>query len=60
MSKYNISSGMTSNGLTLGSGDFNGDGTDDIAWCNSETGLTGYWQINNTAMNTWQNMVTIA
>ena len=43
-----------------GVGDFNGDGTDDIAWCNTETGLTGYWQIKDKTLESWQNIATIA
>ena len=42
-----------------GVGDFNGDGTDDIVWCNTETGLTGYWQINGKSMTAWQNLATL-
>ncbi len=43
-----------------GVGDFNGDGTDDIAWCNSDTGYTGYWQINDRQMTAWNNIGIIA
>ena len=43
-----------------GVGDFNADGTDDIAWCNESTGLTQYWQINNMAISTTQNIGTLA
>ena len=43
-----------------GVGDFNGDGTDDIAWCNNDTGLTGYWQIKNKELESWQNIAVIA
>lgn len=43
-----------------GVGDFNGDGTDDIAWRNSSGGLTGYWQINSLAISSWQNIAVIA
>ncbi|MBE6366530.1 MAG: hypothetical protein E7052_01300 [Lentisphaerae bacterium] len=43
-----------------GVGDFNGDGTDDIAWCNTESGLTGYWQITNKTLASWQNIATVA
>ena len=44
----------------VGVGDFNGDKTDDIAWRNMSTGLTGYWQINNKTLTGWQNIATIA
>ena len=43
----------------LGVGDFNADGTDDIAWSNTATGLTGYWQINNKELTTWANIAVI-
>ena len=43
-----------------GVGDFNADGTEDIAWCNESTGLTQYWQINNMAISTTQNIGTLA
>ena len=43
-----------------GVGDFNGDGTDDIAWSSIETGLTGYWQINDKELTGWQNIATIS
>jgi len=38
----------------------NNDGTDDMAWCNSETNLTGCWQITNKTLASWQNIATIA
>ena len=42
-----------------GVGDFNGDGTEDIAWSSLETGLTGYWQINDKTLTVWQNIATL-
>ena len=48
---------MLNDGWELaGVGDFNGDGTDDIAWSNTSTGLTGYWQINDRTLAAWQNI----
>jgi len=41
-------------------GDFNGDGTDDIAWCNVETGLCGYWQIENNQTKSWNVIANLA
>ena len=43
-----------------GVGDFNGDGTDDIAWCNTVTGQSQYWQISNMAISTPQDIGTLA
>jgi len=42
-----------------GVGDFNGNGTDDIAWNNTETGLAGYWQINDKQLTAWSNIAAI-
>ena len=53
-----VSSGGTEWKLA-GVADFNGDGTDDISWSNTETGLTGYWQINDKELASWQNIVTL-
>ncbi|MBE6367111.1 MAG: hypothetical protein E7052_04285 [Lentisphaerae bacterium] len=39
-----------------GVGDFNGDGTDDIAWCSSDNGLTGYWQVENKQLSSWNTI----
>ena len=43
-----------------GVADFNGDGTDDIAWANDSLNLTGYWQINDKQLTTWQNIATLS
>ena len=52
---------MLGNGWEImGVGDFNGDGTDDIAWSSTVSGVTGYWQINNKQMSSWQNIGVIA
>ena len=39
----------------VGSGDFNGDGTDDILWFNEVTGAVGQYQMNDGAA-TWQGI----
>ena len=58
---WSILSAVNTDEWTLaGVGDFNADGTDDIAWCNNSTGLTGYWQIENKELASWQNIATIA
>ncbi|MBE6367109.1 MAG: hypothetical protein E7052_04275 [Lentisphaerae bacterium] len=60
MNSWSILSAVTAEWELAGVGDFNGDGTDDIAWCNTESGLTGYWQVNNKQMTAWQNIATVA
>ena len=55
-----VLSAVTSDWEFAGVGDFNGDHTDDIAWRNTDTGLTGYWQINNKQLTAWANIATIA
>jgi hypothetical protein len=42
-----------------GVGDFNGDGTDDIAWCGIETHLAGFWQINDRTLTSWQSIASL-
>ncbi|MBQ7730978.1 MAG: AIDA repeat-containing protein [Lentisphaeria bacterium] len=59
LSSWSILSAVTSEWQLAGVADFNGDGTDDIAWSNSNTGLTGYWQINDKQLTTWQNIAVI-
>ena len=44
----------------VGVADLNGDGTDDIAWRSAESGLAGYWQINNKQMAGWQTVSALA
>ncbi len=44
----------------IGVADLNGDGTDDIAWRNAESGLVGYWQIENKELVSWQNSALIS
>jgi len=41
-----------------GTGDFNGDGTDDILWFNDATNTTGQFEMNNGAP-TWGSIDTI-
>ena len=60
LSSWSILSAVTSEWTLAGVADFNADGTDDIAWCNTDTGLAGYWQINNKELTTWTNIATIA
>ena len=61
LSSWSILSAVDPSSWALaGVGDFNGDGTDDIAWCNTVTGLTGYWQINNKELTAWANIVTLS
>ena len=60
LSSWSILSAVnTAEWMLAGVADFNADGTDDIAWANTDTGLVGYWQINNKELTTWTNLVTI-
>ena len=59
LSSWSILSAVTSEWQLAGVADFNADGTDDIAWSNTGTGLTGYWQINDKQLTTWQNIAVI-
>ncbi len=59
LSSWSILSAVTDEWQLAGVADFNADGTDDIAWHNTATGLTGYWQINDKQLTTWTNLVTI-
>ena len=43
-----------------GVGDYNNDGTDDIAWCDASTGLTVCWQVKNNAISSVQTIGVIA
>ncbi|MEM7427977.1 MAG: hypothetical protein AAF441_17935, partial [Pseudomonadota bacterium] len=38
-----------------GTGDYNGDGTDDILWNNPQTGQVGQFQMNN-GNSTWDHI----
>ncbi|MBR3505414.1 MAG: AIDA repeat-containing protein, partial [Lentisphaeria bacterium] len=61
LSSWSILSAVNTNEWSLiGAGDFNADGTDDIAWCNNETGLAGYWRINDKQLAAWQNIATVS
>ena len=60
LSSWSILSAVTSEWTLAGVADFNGDGTDDIAWSNTDTGLTGYWQINDKTLTAWANIVTLS
>jgi hypothetical protein len=44
----------------VGVADLNGDGTDDIAWRSTGSGIAGYWQINDKKMTDWHTVSTIA
>ena len=59
LSSWSILSAVTSEWTLAGVADFNADGTDDIAWSNTDTGLTGYWQINNKELTTWANIASL-
>ena len=59
LNSWSILSAVTNEWKLAGVADFNGDGTDDISWSNTETGLTGYWQINDKTLTTWANIATI-
>ena len=43
-----------------GIGDFNGDGTDDLAWCSLSTGTAEYWQINDKKLSARHTIGVIA
>ena len=61
LNSWSILSAVDTSAWTLaGVADFNADGTDDIAWCNNETGLAGYWQINDKQLTTWSNIANLA
>ncbi len=60
LSSWSILSAVTNEWKLAGVADFNADGTDDIAWSNADTGLTGYWQINDKTLTTWQNIATLS
>ncbi len=60
LSSWSILSAVTSEWTLAGVADFNADGTDDIAWSNTGTGLTGYWQINNKELTTWTNIAVVS
>ena len=60
LSSWSILSAVTNEWTLAGVADFNADGTDDIAWSNTSTGLTGYWQINNKELTTWANIAVIS
>ena len=59
LSSWSILSSVTPEWSFSGIADFNADGTDDIAWCNTETGLSGFWQINNKQLTDWTNIAMI-
>ncbi len=60
LNSWSILSAVTSEWQLAGVADFNADGTDDIAWVNTDTGLTGYWQINDKQLTTWSNIANLA
>jgi hypothetical protein len=59
LSSWSILSAVTPEWQLAGVADFDGDGTDDIAWSNAETGLSGYWQIENKELTAWQTIATL-
>jgi hypothetical protein len=60
LSSWSILSAVTPEWQLAGVADFNGDGTDDIAWSNTDTGLTGYWQIENKELASWRTIANLA
>ena len=60
LSSWSILSAVTSEWMFAGVADFNADGTDDIAWASTATGLAGYWQINDRELTDWANLATIS
>ena len=59
LNSWSILSAVTSEWTLAGVADFNGDGTDDIAWSNMDTGLTGFWQINDKELTIWANIANL-
>jgi hypothetical protein len=39
-----------------GVGDFNGDGTDDVLWYNTQSGLMGAWLVNDGVYSAWTSI----
>jgi hypothetical protein len=39
-----------------GVGDFNGDGTDDVLWYNTQSGLMGAWLVDNGVYSAWSGI----
>ena len=60
MSSWSILSAVTPEWSFSGIADFNADGTDDIAWSNPETGLAGFWQIENKELASWHTASGVA
>jgi hypothetical protein len=60
LNSWSILSAVTSQWTLAGVADFNGDGTDDIAWCNTETRQVGCWQIENKELAGWQVLANIS
>ena len=60
LSSWSILSAVTSEWSFSGIADFNADGTDDIAWSNPETGLAGFWQIENRELASWANLAVVS
>ena len=60
LSSWSILSAVTPEWQLAGVADFNADGTDDIAWANTDTGLVGYWQIENKELASWANIATLS
>jgi len=61
LSSWSILSAVnTKDWQLVGCDDFDGDGTDDIAWCSTHNGVAGYWQIEDKTLASWQNLGALA
>ncbi len=60
LSSWSILSAVTSERQLAGVADYNADGTDDIAWCNAETGQVGAWMIEDKQLASWQVLAKLA
>ena len=59
LSSWSILSAVTPEWQLAGVADFNADGTDDIAWCNTENGQVGAWIVNNKELASWQTLANL-
>ena len=60
LSSWSILSAVTPEWQLAGVGDFNADGTDDIAWCSTTTSQVGCWQIENKELASWSNVAFLS